>query len=109
MVTHVKPHAFGSRRLRDQEDTIFWLRPKIFCGVGFLGPLALDDVLMDIPRNNVLGVSDDGNPFKVSSTTLVMFPFKVSSTTLATRASASVLEPQSVNDRLDPQCGEAQC
>jgi hypothetical protein len=46
---HVKPHAFGSRRIMNQEDTPSY-GPSLgyFYAIGFLGPLALDDVLMNI-------------------------------------------------------------
>jgi hypothetical protein len=36
MVAHVKPHAFGLGRFRDQGDTpSFGLDPRYFCVVGF--------------------------------------------------------------------------
>jgi len=66
MVAHVKPHAYGSGGIKDQENTPFFgLDPRYFYGAGFSRPLAPNDVLMDILGNNVLGVFDDGNPFKV--------------------------------------------
>ncbi len=60
----------GSKGLRDQEDTpSFGPNLRCFHAIGFLGSLALDDVLMNILGNNVSRISDDGKPFKVSTTT----------------------------------------
>jgi hypothetical protein len=38
----------------------------------FPGPLALDNVMMDIPSNHILDLANDGNLIEVSTTALVI-------------------------------------
>jgi len=45
---------------------------KKFYGVIFSGPLALDNVVMDILSNHILRLANDGNLVRVSTTTLVI-------------------------------------
>lgn len=73
MVAQVKPHAFGSRRIQNHEDTkSFTSNPKKIYGVIFSGPLAFDNVMMDILSNHILGLANDGNLVGVSTTTLII-------------------------------------
>jgi len=68
MVAHVKPHAFGLGGIQDHEDTkYFGSNPRFFCGASFLGPLALDNVMMDILGDHILGLANDGNLVRFST------------------------------------------
>jgi len=63
----------------------------------FLKPLAPNNDMSNIPKDRVSRVTNDGNVIKVSTTILM------------TRENVCVLEPRGVDERLDPQHGEAQC
>jgi hypothetical protein len=53
--------------------------------------------MSNIPKDHVSKVTNDGNLIKFSTTTLMIME------------SVHVLEPRGVDERLDPQRGEAQC
>lgn len=64
----------------------------IFLEFVFWGPLVPCGVMIDIPRDHVSRVANDGNPFKVSMAALVI------------KTSAHVLKPQGVDERLRILC-----
>lgn len=60
-------------------------------------PLAPNHDMSNIPKDHVSKVANDGNLIRVSTTTLM------------TRENVCVLEPQGVDEKLDPQHGKARC
>jgi hypothetical protein len=106
MVAQVKSNTFGSRKAKDWENGQSYgldIDPRFFCGIDFLGSVALDEVMPHMLRDHGSWAIDDGNQIMISH------PNKMNSTTTSvTRVSARVPKLRGANEILDPQRGEVQ-
>jgi hypothetical protein len=106
-LAQVKSIAFRPGKAKDQEDgQSYGLNVDLwfFCGVGFSRLVALDEMMPHMLKDHESWWAvDDGNH--------VMIPNLSEMTSInapTTQASAQVLEPRGVDERLDLQLGDIQ-
>jgi hypothetical protein len=106
MVAQVKSNTFGLGKAKDWENGQSYgldVDIRFFCGVDFLGSMALNEVMPHMLGGRGSWAIDDGNQVMISHPNET-----ISTTTPMTRASARVPKLRGVNEILDPQCGEVQ-
>jgi hypothetical protein len=96
MVAHVKSNVFVSRMPSDQGNmSSLSSNLIIFYGAEFSRPLAPNDDILKISRDHVSEAVNDGNLIKFSITTLM------------TKVKCICVGTMGIDERLDPQHGEA--
>jgi hypothetical protein len=98
MATHVKSTTSKPRKAKDREDGQSYgsnAGQGFFCGASFSGSMAPDETKSHMSGDHESWVANDGNHVMVPN----LAPM--------TRVNVHVLEPHGVDERLDPQRGEA--
>jgi hypothetical protein len=105
MVAHVKSNTFGLGKGKDQENGqsyVLDVNPRFIYKVNFSRLVAPNDVMPHMLRNHESCIIDNGNHVMVSNLNQM-----ISTSIVVIEANAWVPKPQSVDERLDPQYGEA--
>jgi hypothetical protein len=98
MATHVKSTTSKPRKVKDKEDGQSYgsnVGQGFFCGAGFSGLVAPDETKPHMSRDHESWVANDGNHVMVPNLALM------------TRVNVHAPKPHGVDERLDPQHGEA--
>jgi hypothetical protein len=106
MAAQVKFIAYVPRKGKDKEyDQPYGLDANqgFFCGVGFLGLVAPNEMMPYMSRDHESWATDDGNHVMVPNPSEM-----ISTTALVTKASTQVLKPQNADGILDLWYGEVQ-
>jgi hypothetical protein len=102
----VKSTAFGPEKAKDKEDDQSYgldADQRFFCGAGFLGSMAPNEMMPHMLRDHESWATDDGNHVMVPNLSEM-----ISTVALVTITSTQMPKPRNFNERLDHQHGEAQ-
>jgi hypothetical protein len=107
MAAQVKYITYGLKKVKDREDDQSYgldADQGFFCGASFSRLVAPNEMMSHMSKDHESWATNDGNHVMVPSLNEMIF-----TTTSMTRASTKVPKPRGVDERLDPQHGEAQC